>query len=64
MISAAVPTRIKVFEYGESWEGRKLIYAAVGSETNIRRLGEIKSGIHFRRGVVNMDDRLVVRRIP
>jgi len=29
-LSAAVPSRIKVFEYGESWEGRKLIYAAVG----------------------------------
>ena len=44
-LAAAVPTRIKVFEYGESWEGRKLIYAAIGSEANIRKLGEIKSGI-------------------
>src|ERR1035441_984711 len=43
--SAAVPSRIKVFEYGESWEGRKLIYAVVGSEANIRKLGEIKSAI-------------------
>ena len=31
------PARMKVFEYGESWEGRKLIYAAVGSEANIRQ---------------------------
>ena len=44
-LAAAVPNRIKVFEYGESWEGRKLIYAAVGSEANIRKLGEIKSAI-------------------
>jgi hypothetical protein len=44
-LAAAVPARIKVFEYGESWEGRKLIYAAVGSEANIRKLGEIKSAI-------------------
>src|SRR6476646_9301331 len=44
-LAAAAPTRIKVFEYGESWEGRKLIYAAVGSETNIRRLPEIKSAM-------------------
>jgi len=44
-LSAAVPGRIKVFEYGESWEGRKLIYAAVGSEANLRKLGEIKSAI-------------------
>ena len=28
-LSAAAPSRIKVFEYGESWEGRKLIYGAV-----------------------------------
>jgi len=44
-LAAAVPNRIKVFEYGASWEGRKLIYAAVGSETNLRKLAEIKSGI-------------------
>ncbi|MCX6629112.1 MAG: M14 family zinc carboxypeptidase, partial [Candidatus Solibacter sp.] len=44
-LSAAVPNRMKVFEYGESWEGRKLIYAAVGSETNLRRLSEIKSAV-------------------
>ncbi|MEO8597924.1 MAG: M14 family metallopeptidase [Candidatus Solibacter sp.] len=44
-LAAAAPNRVKVFEYGESWEGRKLIYAAVGSEANIRRLSEIKSGL-------------------
>src|SRR3954454_12981163 len=44
-LAAAAPSRIKVFEYGTSWEGRKLIYAAVGSEANIRKLGEIKSEI-------------------
>ena len=44
-LAAAAPARMKIFEYGESWEGRKLIYAAVGSEANIRRLAEIKSGI-------------------
>src|SRR5438067_1658140 len=44
-LAAAAPTRMKVFEYGESWEGRKLIYAAIGSEPNMRRLPEIKSAI-------------------
>src|SRR3954454_5822208 len=44
-LAAAQPNRLKVFEYGESWEGRKLIYAAVGSEANLRKLAEIKSGI-------------------
>jgi hypothetical protein len=46
-LAAAVPNRIKVFEYGTSWEGRKLIYAAVGSEANIRKLSEIKTGIQL-----------------
>jgi hypothetical protein len=44
-LAAAAPTRMRVFEYGESWEGRKLIYAAIGSDANIRKLAEIKSGI-------------------
>ena len=44
-LAAASPARMKVFEYGESWEGRKLIYAAVGSEANLRRLAEIKSAV-------------------
>ncbi|MGB7721332.1 MAG: M14 metallopeptidase family protein, partial [Bryobacteraceae bacterium] len=42
-LAAAAPNRLKVFEYGETWEGRKLIYAAVGSEANIRRLTEIRA---------------------
>jgi hypothetical protein len=44
-LASAAPARMKVFDYGETWEGRKLIYAAVGSEANIRRLAEIRAGI-------------------
>src|SRR5262245_53383549 len=44
-LAAAAPTRMKVFDYGESWEGRKLVYAAIGSEANISRLAEIKSSM-------------------
>ncbi|HYW46605.1 MAG TPA: M14 family zinc carboxypeptidase [Bryobacteraceae bacterium] len=44
-LAAAAPNRIKVFDYGETWEGRKLIYAAVASEANLRRLAAIKSDI-------------------
>jgi len=44
-LSSAAPTHLKVFDYGESWEGRKLIYAAIGSEANIRKLAEIKNAI-------------------
>ncbi|MFT5758381.1 MAG: hypothetical protein ACI9LM_003122 [Alteromonadaceae bacterium] len=34
----AAPDRIKLFEYGRTWEGRKLIYAAIGSAENIANL--------------------------
>lgn len=33
---AAASSRVKVFEYGEAWEGRKLVYAAIGSESPAR----------------------------
>lgn len=42
-LSSATPSRMKVFEYGKTWEGRKLIYAVISSEDNIRRLAEIKA---------------------
>ena len=42
-LAAAAPNRLKMFDYGETWEGRKLIYAALGSEANIRRLTEIRA---------------------
>jgi hypothetical protein len=42
---AAASPRIRVFEYGTSWEGRKLIYAAIASEPNIKQLGSIRAAI-------------------
>ncbi|HBY64619.1 MAG TPA: peptidase M14 [Solibacterales bacterium] len=44
-LAGAAPARVRVFEYARSWEGRKLIYAAVGSEQNLRRLDEIKKAM-------------------
>ncbi len=44
-LAAAEPTRMKLFEYGKTWEGRKLIYAAIGTPENIKRLAEVKSGL-------------------
>src|SRR6266542_4273011 len=43
-LEAASP-RLKIFNYAESWEGRKLIYAAVGSDANMKKLAEIRSAI-------------------
>jgi hypothetical protein len=45
-LAAAAPRRMRVFDYGKTWEGRRLIYAAVGSEENIRSLPEIKAAMH------------------
>jgi hypothetical protein len=42
-LAAAEPRRIKVFEYGKTWEGRKLIYAVVSSEANLAHLSEIQA---------------------
>lgn len=44
-LAAAAPARIKVFEYGRSWEKRPLIYAAISSEANLRRLDEIRASM-------------------
>ena len=44
-LAAAAPNRIKVAEYAQSWEKRKLIYAAIGSESNVRRLAEIQANM-------------------
>lgn len=41
-LAAAAPQRMRTFEYGESWEGRKLVYGVISSEKNISRLDEIK----------------------
>src|SRR5271165_3655189 len=44
-LAAAQPRQVKIFEYGKTWEGRELIYAVIGSEANMRRLPEIRSGM-------------------
>ncbi len=44
-LAQAAPTRMKIFEYARSWEDRKLVYAAIGSEANIRRLDAIKAAM-------------------
>ena len=37
-LASAEPAKIKLFEYGRTWEGRKLIYVAIGSTKNIADL--------------------------
>ncbi|MCX7603751.1 MAG: M14 family metallopeptidase [Bryobacteraceae bacterium] len=42
-LAAAAPSRIRLFDYGRTWEGRRLFYAAISGEDNIRRLAEIRA---------------------
>ena len=44
-LAAARPREMRVFDYGKTWEGRRLIYCAVSSEANMRRLDEIRAGM-------------------
>lgn len=44
-LAAAYPNRMKIWEYAKTWEGRKLVYAAIGSEANIKRLPQIQADI-------------------
>jgi hypothetical protein len=42
-LAAAAPDRIRLFDIGESWQGRRLFYAAIGSPANIARLEQIRA---------------------
>ena len=44
-LARAAPARMKLFEYARSWENRKLIYAVVASEANIKRIDQIKAAM-------------------
>src|SRR5215472_3883455 len=44
-LAEAKPDRIKVHDYGKTWEDRRLIYAVIGSAPNIKRLSEIQDGL-------------------
>jgi hypothetical protein len=44
-LQQAVPSRLKVIKYAETWEGRPLYVLAIGSPENIARIEEIKSGM-------------------
>ncbi len=42
---AAASPKLKIFEMGQTWEGRKLIYAAVSSPANLAKMAEIKAAM-------------------
>jgi hypothetical protein len=42
-LASAAPDRIKLFEYGRSWQGKRLIYAAIGTPDKLTNLEAIKA---------------------
>ena len=42
-LALASPKNIKIFEYGRTWENRKLIYAVIGSAENIANLNQFEA---------------------
>jgi hypothetical protein len=40
---AKASPRIKLYTYAQTWEGRKLVYAVIASDENMRKIDEIKS---------------------
>ncbi len=44
-LAASSRSRMALVDYAKSWEGRRLVYAVIGSEANLRRLSEIKASM-------------------
>lgn len=44
-LAAAAPDRVRLVEYGTSWQGRKLWYAVVAAPANLQRLPRIRESM-------------------
>lgn len=44
-LESALPGQVRILEYARSWEGRKLVYAFVGSPERIGALAEVSAGM-------------------
>lgn len=44
-LAKANPDRMKLWDYGKTWEGRRLIYVAISSKENIAKLDDISAGM-------------------
>lgn len=45
-LARAFPDRVKLYEYARSWEGRPLVYAAIGAPDKIAKLKSLQDGMH------------------
>lgn len=44
-LEQAAPDRLKIFNYGKSWQGRQLIYVVIAKPDNMTRLSDIQQGM-------------------
>jgi hypothetical protein len=66
-LAAARPKQIQLFELARSWEGRKLVYAVIGSEENMARLSEIRQNrkrLSDPRGTSEVEARALIESEP
>ncbi|MBL8728119.1 MAG: peptidase M14 [Planctomycetes bacterium] len=64
---AAASPRLRLVEYGQSWEGRKLWYAIVANERNLARLAAIQADMQRLadpRGLADADATALGRDLP
>ncbi|MEM1379266.1 MAG: M14 family metallopeptidase [Pseudomonadota bacterium] len=63
----AAPDRMRVVPYAESWQGRQLVYAVIGSPENMAKIDEIKaslSRLSDGRSVTGAEREKMVRALP
>ncbi len=66
-LAAAAPDRLRLVEYGASWQGRRLWYAIVGSPANLARLPAIRAGMQRLadpRGLADADAERLIGELP
>lgn len=66
-LAAAAPDRVRLVDYGRSWEGRPLWYAVLGSPANLARLDAIQASMR-ELGDPRLSDRqraeALIRELP
>lgn len=55
-LADAAPERMRLVRFGESWQGRGLYYAIVGSADNVARADEIRAGMQRLADPRDLDD--------
>jgi hypothetical protein len=48
-LAMAAPDRVRIYDYGKTWEGRELFYVTISSAENIAKSDEIRAGMRALR---------------